>query len=47
MNEKAEAAACFRKRFGCSQAILSTGGGKSGLEGETVLRAAAAIGAVR
>jgi|GEM_PF-6225595 len=46
MSEKAEAA-CFQEGFSGSQAILSTRGGKFGLEGETVLRAAAALGAVR
>jgi hypothetical protein len=48
MSEKAEAAvACFREGFNCSQAVLSTWGAEFGLERETALRAAAALGAVR
>jgi hypothetical protein len=48
MSEKVEAAvACFREGFSCSQAILSTWGGEFGLERETALRAAAALGVGR
>jgi C_GCAxxG_C_C family probable redox protein len=44
--EKVEAAvACFRDGFNCSQAILSTYGGNWGLERETSLKVAAALGA--
>jgi len=47
MSKKAEAAACFREGFNCSQAVLFTWGAEFGLERETVLRAAAAFGAGR
>lgn len=46
MSEKVEAAVgCFREGFSCSQAILSTYGSQFGLERETALKAAAALGA--
>jgi len=46
MSEKIEAAVgCFREGFSCSQAILATYGVEFGLERETALKAAAALGA--
>lgn len=45
MSDKVEkAVGCFQEGFNCSQAILSTYGGEQGLERETALRAAAALG---